>query len=315
MRLSRTVWAAALVLGLAVAGPAGAENISGTISATKFITEDSELVGNVTCTTTTEPCIDLAASHITLRLNGFTITGPADPDAGACNATSGNPAADGIRTMNVTHVRIVGPGMIQKFRRHGILIIGQSGIPTRATVTDLTSHHNCFSGLLTNAMSSSRIEGIASIRNAIQSGAAACGGNCLVSSHNNIIRRNFFAGNGSAANNNNDFGVGLIGTSSGNVIEDNSIGGNANGLLLQAGTSGNLIRLNVIAGNPPAQFSKDYGAAIGADVKDEATTNGARNTFDRNWCVTYLGPGPAPCTNLPRIDPSFVSLPADPALP
>jgi len=27
---------------------------------------------------TTEPCIDLAASHITLRLNGFTITGSAD---------------------------------------------------------------------------------------------------------------------------------------------------------------------------------------------------------------------------------------------
>ena len=58
---------------------------------------------------TTEPCIDLAASHITLRLNGFTITGSADPDAGVCNPTSGNPQAEGVRTMNVTHVRIVGP--------------------------------------------------------------------------------------------------------------------------------------------------------------------------------------------------------------
>ncbi len=156
-------------------------------------------------------------------------------------------------------------------------------------------------------MSSSRIEGMVSIRNAIQSGAAPCGGNCLVNRHNNTIRRNFFAGNGSAANNNNDLGVGLIGNSSGNSIEDNSIGGNANGLLLQVNTTGNLIRLNVIAGNPPSQFSKDYGAAIGADVKDEATANGARNTFDRNWRVTYLGPGPAPCTNLPRIDPRFAS--------
>ena len=99
----------------------------------------------------------------------------------------------------------------------------------------------------------------------------------------------------------------MIGNSSGNLIEDNSVGGNANGLLLHVNAIGNLIRLNVIAGNPPSQFSKDYGAAIGADVKDEATTNGARNTFDRNWCVTYLGPGPAPCTNLPRLDPSFVS--------
>ena len=315
MRQSQTVWTAALLLGCALAGPAWAENLSGTITTTKFLTEDSQLVGHVTCTMTTEPCIDLAASHITLRLNGFTITGSADPDAGVCNPTSGNPQADGIRTMNVNHVRIAGPGMIQKFRRHGIFIVGQPDILTRATVTDVTSHHNCFSGVLTNMMSSSRIEGIVSIRNAIQSGAAPCGGNCLVNSHNNLIRRNFFAGNGSAANNNNDFGVGLIGISSGNLIEDNSIGGNANGLLLQVNTSGNLIRLNVIAGNPPSQFSKDYGASIGADVKDEATANGARNSFDRNWCVTYLGPGPAPCTNLPRFDPSFVSPVDEPELP
>jgi hypothetical protein len=315
MKRSRTVWTLVLLIGLMVAGPVGAENISGTITTTKFITDDSELVGNVTCMTTTEPCIDLAASHITLRLNGFTITGPADPDAGVCNPSSGNPQADGIRTLNVTHVRIVGPGMIQKFRRHGIFIVGQDGINTRATVSDVTSHHNCFSGVFTNTMSFSRITGIVSVRNSIQSGAAPCGGNCLLNSHNNVIRRNFFAGNGSAANNNNDFGVGLIGNSSGNLIEDNSIGGNGNGLLLQPNTSGNLIRLNVIAGNPPSQFSKDYGAAIGADVKDEATSNGARNTFDRNWCVTYLGPGPAPCANLPRFDLNSISADTEPELP
>ena len=307
MRQSWTLVIAAMLLGFVAARPASGESISGTITTTKFLTEDSELVGNVTCTMTTEPCIDLAASHITLRLNGFTITGSADPDTGACNPTSGNPQADGVRAMNVTRVRIVGPGMIQKFRRHGIFIVGQPGIPTRATVSDVTSHHNCFSGILTNMMTSSLIEFVVSIRNAIQSGAAPCGGNCLVNSHNNTIRKNFFAGNGAAANNNNDFGIGLIASSSGNLIEDNSIGGNANGLLVQANATGNLIRLNVIAGNPPSQFSKDYGAAIGADVKDEATADGARNTFDRNWCITYLGPGPAPCANLPRFDPSFVS--------
>lgn len=307
MTQSWTFVIAAMVLGFVATSPASGETISGTITTTRFLTEDSELVGNVTCTMTTEPCIDLAASHITLRLNGFTITGSADPDTGDCNATSGNPPADGVRAMNVTRVRIVGPGMIQKFRRHGIFIVGQSGIPTRATVSDVTSHHNCFSGILTNTMTSSLIEFVVSIRNAIQSGAAPCGGNCLINSHNNTIRKNFFAGNGAAANNNNDFGVGLIGNSSGNLIEDNSIGGNANGLLVQPNATGNLIRLNVIAGNPPSQFSKDYGAAIGADVKDEATADGARNTFDRNWCVTYLGPGPAPCANLPRFDPSFVS--------
>ena len=222
-------------------------------------------MGHVTCTTTTEPCIDLAASRITLRLNGFTI--PNRPTRCRRLQSTSGPQADGIRTMNVTNVRIAGPGMIQKFRRHGIFIVGQPDIRTKATVSDVTSHQNCFSGVLTNTMSFSRIEGIVSIRNAIQSGAAPCGGNCLVNSHNNVIRRNFFAGNGSAANNNNDFGTGLIGNSSGNLIEDNSIGGNANGLLLQANTHSNLIRLNVIAGNPPSQFSKDYGASIGADVR------------------------------------------------
>src|SRR5687767_8862422 len=295
MKQSRAVWAAVLLLGF-VAGPAGAENISGTIATTKFLTEDSQLVGNVTCTMTTEPCIDLAASNITLRLNGFTITGPAEPEGGACNASAANPQADGIRTMNVTHVRILRPGMVQKFRRHGIFSLGQAGIRTRATVSDVTSNHNCFSGLLTNTMSYSDITGIVSVRNAINSGAAPCGGNCLVNSHNNVIRGNFFAGNGSAANNNNDFGVGLIAGSTGNLIEENSIGGNTNGLLIQASASGNVIRLNVIAGNPPSQFSKDYGA-IGWDVKDEATSNSERNTFDRNWCISYAGSAPAPCTN------------------
>jgi parallel beta-helix repeat protein len=207
--------------------------------------------------------------------------------------------------MNVTHVRILGPGMVQRFRRHGIFILGQAGIRTRATVSDVTSVYNCYSGLLTNTVSHSIISGIVSVRNAIHSAGAPCGGNCLVNSHSNVIRGNFFAGNGSAANGNNDFGVGLIAGSSGNLIESNSIGGNSNGLLLQASATGNLIRMNVIAGNPPSQFTKDHPTTPGFDVKDEGTANGERNTFDRNWCVSYSGPGPAPCVNLPRFGPGL----------
>jgi Periplasmic copper-binding protein (NosD) len=296
MRQSRSV---VLVLSLVCAftgGTAYAEDISGTITTTRFITENSRLVGNVICQTTTEPCIDLAANHITLQLNGFTITGPAEPEAGVCNATSGPPMADGIRINNFNNVRIIGPGMVQRFRRHGIFVVGQIGVRSRLTIDRVTSNHNCFSGLLTNMMSSSVVSNVVSVRNAIHSGAAPCGGNCLVNSHNNVIRRNFFGGNGAVANNNNDFGVGLIAGSTGNLIEENSIGGNTNGLLIQATSTGNLIRLNVIAGNPPSQISKDYGG-IGWDVKDEATTNGERNTFDRNWCISYAGPAPAPCTS------------------
>jgi parallel beta-helix repeat protein len=274
---------------------ARAEDISGTITTTRFLTENSRLVDNVICQTTTEPCLDLAANNITLRLNGFTITGPAEPEAAVCNATSGLPMADGIRINNFAGVRIIGPGIIQRFRRHGIFVVGQIGVRSRITISGVTSNHNCFSGLLTNMMSSSIVANVVSVRNAINSTTAPCGGNCLINSHNNVIRRNVFGGNGSVANNNNDFGVGLIAGSTGNVIEENTVTGNTNGLLIQATSTGNLIRLNVIAGNPPVQISKDQGVAIGWDVKDEATTNGERNTFDRNWCLTYAGPGPAPC--------------------
>ena len=128
------VWLAVLVLVVG-AQNAKAEDISGPIAITKVIFEDSQLVGDVVCTMTDSPCIDFGVSHIKLRLNGFTITGPADPDtvpnpansAVFCNPTSGMPMADGIRILNQTHAQILGPGMVQKFRRHGILIVGTIG--------------------------------------------------------------------------------------------------------------------------------------------------------------------------------------------
>lgn len=291
-------------------GSAHATDISGTIANTLVLLEDSRLVGDVTCTMTNGPCITFGVPDIKLRLNGFTITGPASPDAtpdpnnpaAFCNATAGAPAADGIAIVNQTNAQILGPGMVQKFRRHGILILGTIGISTKARVKHVTSHHNCFSGLLAVNMSDSLIEGIASVRNANNSGPAPCGGNCNVNSHNNRIRRNYFAGNGSVANANNDFGVGLLFGSSGNAVEENFIGGNTNGILIHADATDNIIRRNIIAGNPPGQVSRSFGAAVGFDIRDDSTVPGAgaRNTFEKNWCVSYSGPGPAPCPNFPR---------------
>lgn len=293
-----------------------AETISGTITTTRTIQENTRLVGNVTCTMVDSPCIDFGASHIKLWLNGFTITGPADPDvsspgsATGCNATSGAPPADGIRILNQTHAQILGPGMVQKFRRHGLFIVGTIGVASKIKVSRVTSHHNCFSGILTSGMSDSVIEGNVSVRNAVNSGGIPCGGNCLVNSHNNRIRKNTFAGNGSVASGPsgpNDFGVGLLFGSSGNQIEDNIIGGNTNGILIQEtnpttpSATGNVIRGNIIAGNPPSQVSRTFGAAIGADIRDESAVagSGARNTIEKNWCITYIGPGPVPCPNFP----------------
>jgi parallel beta-helix repeat protein len=150
-------------------------------------------------------------------------------------------------------------------------------------------------------MSDSDIEGIVSVRNGNNSTAAPCGGNCLVNSHDNRIRRSHFAGNGSIENNNNDFGVGLLFGSSGNLVQDNHIGGNTNGILIHANAAGNVIRGNIVAGNPPGQVTRTFGASIGFDIKDESTAadSATRNTFERNWCITYLGPGPSPCPNFP----------------
>jgi parallel beta-helix repeat protein len=326
MRCTRFAWLLLVPFGLA-ANPtaARAEDITGPISATRIIVEDSQLVGNVTCTTTTSPCIQFGAPSITLRLKGFTITGPANPDdSTTCQATSGLPVSDGIANgtsaaNSQPGVQIIGPGMVQKFRRHGILIVGAAGVATSVTIKNVTSNHNCFSGLLTNLMTSSTIEGVVSVRNAANSGAAPCGGNCLINSNNNHIANNLFGGNGSVCAtalcagtptiaSNNDFGMGLIGTSSGNVVEHNSITGNSNGLLIQPTASGNTIRENILAGNPPSQISRTYGPVpIGFDIKDDSPSNGARNTFERNRCITYAGPGPAPCPNFPAVVPPTIS--------
>ncbi len=80
IRLKTGTWFAAFLGALVVcAGSAHATDIGGTISATVTITEDSQLVDDVTCTVTGGPCIAIGASNVTLDLNGFTITGQADP--------------------------------------------------------------------------------------------------------------------------------------------------------------------------------------------------------------------------------------------
>ena len=120
-----------------------------------------------------------------------------------------------------------------------------------------------------------------------------CGGTCLTNSHNNRIRWNVYSGNGSVEPANNDFGIGLVGSSSDNLIEENIIGGNTNGVLLQANARGNLIRRNTIVGNPPAQVSATFGAAVGADIMNLAPASA--NTFEDNVCFTYAGEPPDPC--------------------
>src|SRR5688500_3204538 len=122
--IMRTLFVALAVVVSVGAEIAQAEDIRGPILLTKTIFEDSQLVEDVTCAPTATPCIDFGASNITLRLNGFILTGPAEPDpadpenpAASPNlCPSAQPAnADGIRIRNQTHARVLGPGMVQNF--------------------------------------------------------------------------------------------------------------------------------------------------------------------------------------------------------
>lgn len=282
-------------------GKAQAEDISGSITTTLTIVEDSRLVGDVTCLVADLPCISFGAPGITLRLNGFKITGrAADPPTNCATPTSFVPE-DGISAINQSNVSIIGPGLVQKFRRHGIFL---NGNPTMNTATGIsvrrvTSNTNCFSGLQMSGVTGSEVIEIVSVRNAIASEQFPCGGNCISNSNGNTILRNVFNGNGSVAGSagNNDFGVGLVGTSSRNLLQENAIGGNTNGILVQAAASANIIRRNIIAGNPPVQVSATFGAAIGFDIRDLSPTGA--NSFEDNLCLTYSGAGPAPCPNIP----------------
>jgi parallel beta helix pectate lyase-like protein len=164
------LWSAAFLGALfASPGEVQATEIGGTISTTLTITEDSQLVDDVTCTVTGAACIAFGAAGLTLDLNGFTMTGLADP-AAACSGITPPGGEFGIFVNGFNNVTIRGPGLVQRFRAQGILMTGSSG----STVRDVTSSTNCASGFQVVNGSNNLLENNVSVRNAHPT--AACGG-------------------------------------------------------------------------------------------------------------------------------------------
>jgi hypothetical protein len=118
---------------LVFAGGASAEDISGTISTTLTIMENSRLVGDVTCTVNGAPCITIGAPGVTLDLNGYNMTGLGDPQTGCSGSSVGSEI--GILVNKLNNVTIRGLGMVQQFRNFGIQLLTSTGI----TVTDVTA--------------------------------------------------------------------------------------------------------------------------------------------------------------------------------
>jgi parallel beta-helix repeat protein len=77
------------------------------------------------------------------------------------------------------------------------------------------------------------------------------------------------------------------------VIEDNTLVGNTNGILLNAGVERNTIRRNVVTGNPALQISVDYASNPGVDIRN--LSGNETNTFQSNICLTGVT---APCPAL-----------------
>jgi hypothetical protein len=163
------VWfALLLVVSFVWTGSGHATDISGTITTTLTITDNSRLVGDVVCTVTGAPCIAFGASGLTLDLNGYKMTGPGDPLA-VC-AGSPSPGEAGILVNALKDVVIRGLGIVQQFRFGGILLQNSTG----ATVTGVTTSTNCFSGVFVIGGSDNLVEGNVSVRNGHPGNA--CGG-------------------------------------------------------------------------------------------------------------------------------------------
>jgi len=87
----------------------------------------------------------------------------------------------------------------------------------------------------------------------------------------------------------------VIGSATGNVIEQNLVTGNTNGIYIAATVGQNVIRNNTAIGNPAIQVGNTRPETRALDIVNLAPAD--RTVFDRNKCLTGLA---APC---PAINP------------
>lgn len=288
MSNSRIHRVAGLVVSvLLTTGPmASAEHLRGTIVRTLVLSEDTWLVGDVTCTVEGAPCIAFGTPDITLYLNGFTITGLASATTG-CGGTSVT-GEFGISTSNQRDVVIRGPGVLQRFRNSAVFFQGT----TRGQITNVTATTNCIAGIQVNATSSGiRIEANVLVRNGHSVAGSPRGGITINGGSNNVIRWNETSGNGYAEPP-DDYGIGIV-AGSNNLIEENTAMGNTNGIAIFLAATGTIVRGNVVVGNPPIQVSASLPANAGVDILNLSVPGAS--TFERNLCLTAVG---APCPDL-----------------
>jgi hypothetical protein len=167
-----TIATGAIALTLCGASASAADEVSGVITRTYVVVEDTDLVGDVICDVGSSPCFSFGASGVELRLNGFTITGKADAATG-CGGPGNLPGEFGITTNARNNVVVRGPGIVQRFRNHGVFVTGSSD----ARVEGLSVSTNCGSGILVAANSfGTLVAGNVAVRNGSSGVGFSCGG-------------------------------------------------------------------------------------------------------------------------------------------
>jgi hypothetical protein len=152
--------------------PWAEHRVFGTLTRTYVIVTDTDLIGDVICDVGSNPCFSFGASGVELRLNGFSITGRADPVTGCGGANFANEF--GITTNGQHSVGVRGPGVVQRFRNHGIFVVGGS---RNARIEGLTASTNCTAGIRVMATAfDTLVERNTVLRNGATTPGSSCGG-------------------------------------------------------------------------------------------------------------------------------------------
>ena len=148
------------------------DTVSGTLTRTFSIVANTDVTGDVTCAVADgTPCFSFAVGGVELRLNGYTITGKGDAVLGCGGAVTTGEV--GITTNAQHGVAITGPGLVQRFRNHGVQVTGSS----HTRVEGVTVSTNCGSGVFVLASSfNTLVEGNTAVRNGSSAPGLSCGG-------------------------------------------------------------------------------------------------------------------------------------------
>jgi len=148
------------------------DRVSGTITRTFSIVANTELGGDITCAVADgTPCFSFAVPGIELRLNGYTVTGKGDPVTGCGGAVTTGEV--GITTNAQRGVVVRGPGLIQRFRNHGVQVAASDG----ARIEGITVSTNCGSGIFVPATSfNTVVQENTAVRNGSSNPGLSCGG-------------------------------------------------------------------------------------------------------------------------------------------